>query len=105
MIGKLLLSAKFPDRPTVPAIVVKGRDAWALRALVRAGKKGCTPIDTPGPRWSAYVLKLRKAGFHILTVHERHQGPFPGRHARYVLMDRVELAEDNPAHAHTNVAR
>ena len=32
--------------------LVKGRDAWALKELVMAGDKGCTPLDTPGPRWS-----------------------------------------------------
>jgi hypothetical protein len=64
----------------------KGRDAWALLELEReAGKRGCTPITTPGPRWSAYVFNLRGMGLIIETIHESHDGPFPGTHARYVL--------------------
>ena len=73
----------------------KGRDAWALSELIRAGKKGCTPIDTPGPRWSAYVHKLRhEYGLKIDTVHENHGGAFPGCHARYVLRTQVRIIED-----------
>jgi hypothetical protein len=70
-------------------IVVGGRDRWALEALIAAGRKGCTPIDTPGPRWSAYVFNLRQMGIPIETVTEAHGGPFAGSHARYVLRARV----------------
>ncbi|RDW12092.1 hypothetical protein DIE28_15580 [Paracoccus thiocyanatus] len=70
-------------------IVVKGRDRWALENLMQAGPRGCTPIDHPGPRWSAYVFKLKKAGICIETIHESHEGPFPGHHARYVLRSSV----------------
>ena len=45
-----------PDGET---FTVKGRDAWALLELLKAGPRGCTPIDNPGPRWSHYVFKLR----------------------------------------------
>ncbi len=76
-----------PGAPSV--VIVKGRDRWALEALMRAGAKGCTPIDHPGPRWSAYVFKLRKQGVCIETIHERHEGPFPGFHAKYVLRSSV----------------
>lgn len=72
---------------------VRGRDAWALLQLMTAGSKGCTPIDNPAPRWSSYVFNLRQMGLDIETVHERHGGAFAGRHARYVLQSRVELAE------------
>ena len=72
---------------------VKGRDEWALNQLRRAGRAGCTPIDHPAPRWSAYVHKLRRMGLNIETVNERHGGRFPGRHARYVLHGRVEPLE------------
>ena len=68
-----------------------GRAAWALAALIAAGEKSCTPIDHPGPRWSAYVHKLRRAGLSIETLEERHAGPYAGRHARYVLQSRVEV--------------
>ena len=71
-----------------------GREAWAMRNLVTAGEKGCTPIDNPGPRWSGYVYSLRGYGFVIETIHERHAGPFPGSHARYVLRTGVTILED-----------
>lgn len=70
-----------------------GRDAWALGCLVSAGDAGCTPIDHPGPRWSAYVHKLRRAGLDIQTIDERHGGPFAGHHARYVLRTGVRVLE------------
>lgn len=71
---------------------VSGRNAWALLELVKAGPKGCTPIDNPGPRWSAYVFDLRtEHGLAIETVHESHYGPFPGNHARYVLRSSLEI--------------
>ena len=71
-------------------VEVTGRDEWALKELVAEGVGGCTPIDNPAPRWSAYVHKLRRKGFDIETIHERHGGPFPGRHARYVLHSNVK---------------
>lgn len=74
-----------------------GRDAWALAALVAAGERGCTPIDHPGPRWSAYVHKLRRAGLDIETVHETHGGPYPGRHARYRLCGPLRIVESAAA--------
>lgn len=73
-------------------ILVKGRDLWALERLRRAGPKGCTPIDHPGPRWSAYVFNLREAGVEIEKVTELHSGDFPGHHARYVLRSTVTPA-------------
>lgn len=76
-----------PDGATIHLI---GREAWALDQLIRAGKRGCTALQNPGPRWSAYILKLRQAGLTIETIHERHAGPYAGNHARYVL--RNELA-------------
>ena len=78
-------------------IAVKGRIRWALVALIAAGEKGCTPIDTPGPRWSDYVFKLRGEGVEIETVHEAHGGPFSGRHARYVLRSRVSQSQRRAA--------
>lgn len=72
---------------------VVGRDAWALLNLMRVGESGCTPIDTPGPRWSHYVYKLRRMGFVIETIDESHGGPFAGCHARYVLRSRVTILQ------------
>jgi hypothetical protein len=92
MSDKLRLIAKIePDGGTHEVI---GRDAWALQNLLRAGERGCTPIDTPGPRWSHYVFKLRRAGFIIETVDENHGGPFAGTHARYVLRSRVTILRE-----------
>jgi hypothetical protein len=77
-----------------PVVTIRGREAWALLALMAAGERGCTPIDHPGSRWSGYVHDLRKLGFDIETVHEPHQGAFSGSHARYVLRSRVTRLED-----------
>ncbi|MDG4717796.1 MULTISPECIES: winged helix domain-containing protein [Thalassospira] len=76
------------------ARVANGRVAWALAELLRAGKRGVTPIDNPGPRWSAYIFTLRtEYGLDIETVNEPHGGPYPGTHARYVLKSRIEVVE------------
>ena len=73
--------------------VVRGRCARALAELVKPGPAGCTPITHPGPRWSGYVLKLRKAGVEIETIHEMHGGAYAGHHARYVLRSPIEVVE------------
>lgn len=76
-------------------LILDGRKAWALAELISAGPAGCTPIDNPAPRWSAYVHKLRhEYGLTIDTVHEPHGGDFPGTHARYVLRTPVRLASE-----------
>jgi len=66
-------------------IAVSGRTRWALDRLRAAGKRGCTPITAPAPRWAAYVHNLRSVGVAIETIHEKHGGEFAGTHARYVL--------------------
>jgi len=76
-----------------PIVRVRGREAWALLALMKSGEHGCTPIDHPGPRWSGYIHDLRKLGFTIETIREAHGGPFPGGHARYVLRSRVTILD------------
>ena len=83
-----------PNENCQDTIVVSGRDRWALECLVNAADKGCTPIDTPGPRWSAYVYNLRKMGVCIETLNEPHKGPFAGTHARYVLRSTVTHVVD-----------
>jgi Winged helix domain len=70
-------------------LFLKGRNAWAMRQLKRAGPDGCTPICNPAPRWAAYVHNLRCLGVLIETVMEMHGKPYPGHHARYVLQSRV----------------
>lgn len=74
-------------------LTAKGRDAWALSELVKAGIEGCTPITHPGPRWSHYTWKLRKQWVAIETITEAHGGPWAGHHARYVLRSAVEIIE------------
>lgn len=83
--------ASFPLEPKRLGFLLTGRDAWALVQLARAGHVGVTPIDTPGPRWSAYVFNLRSLGFNIETRNERHGPPFAGTHARYVLHEIVSI--------------
>ena len=92
MSNKLRIIAKIEPDGGVQEVV--GRDAWALLNLIEAGKRGCTPITTPGPRWSHYVWKLRGMGFIIETVHEDHGGPFAGTHARYVLHSQVTILRE-----------
>lgn len=92
MSNKLRLITKIEPDGAVQEVI--GRDAWALKNLIAAGKRGCTPIDHPGPRWSHYVYKLRGMGFIIETVHEEHGGPFAGTHARYVLHSVVTIRQE-----------
>lgn len=77
------------------AFTLAGRDAWALSRLIIAKNGGVTPLCEPtGPRWSAYIHKLRRMGLDIETVTEPHGGAFPGTHARYVLHSDVQLQKD-----------
>jgi hypothetical protein len=81
-------------------VTVRGGDAWALLELKAANDNGCTPLDHPGPRWSGYVHKLRKAGIIIETVCEKHGGPFAGQYARYVLRSLIIILEKNDTGMH-----
>lgn len=75
-----------------------GRYAWAMNQLINAGSKGCTPIDNPAPRWSAYIHLLRKDYLiDIETIDEAHGGLFAGTHARYVLRSVVQEASESEA--------
>lgn len=75
-----------------------GRDAWTLAQLVAAGPRGVTPIDYPAPRWSHYVLRLRKSGLEIETIRMPNTGAFRGTHGRYLLRSNVRvLAPDEAA--------
>jgi len=71
-----------------------GREERALSHLISAGDHGCTPITTPGPRWSDYVFKLRRRGIDVETITEPHSGPYAGHHARYVLRASVGRLSD-----------
>ena len=86
------LKIQILDCPEAPQVACfKGRDAWCLRELLDAGPSGCTPIERVGPRWSAYVFNLRKAGLSVVTQYEGHGGDYPGRHARYILRSQVRV--------------
>ena len=98
MPGKLHFTAIIHDRADgLVKVPVLGREAWALLELIEAGRRGCTPIDNPAPRWSHYIWCLRGHGFNVETVDESHSGPFAGSHARYVLHDRVSAEGGNLA--------
>lgn len=85
-----------PDPGSTPfTVTITGRTAWALLSLMRAGTKGCTPIDRPAPRWSDYVFRLRNVGVDVETINENHGGPYSGQHARYVLRDMVTVGGGN----------
>lgn len=73
---------------------LKGRQAWTLAQLHKAGPRGCATIDRPAPRWSQYVMDLRRRGLAIETVREDHGGTFPGQHGRYVLHTEIDLRDD-----------
>jgi hypothetical protein len=75
---------------SIQLLKLAGREEWALSHLLGAGDRGCTPIDTPGPRWSDYVFKLRRRGIDIATITEMHGEPYAGHHARYILRSKVE---------------
>lgn len=81
---------RFRSGGRVRRVFVGGRDEWALRQLMKAGTRGCTPLKSPALRWAAYVHNLRNKGIPIETLPERHDGPFPGHHARYVLRADVQ---------------
>ena len=87
----------------VQILELKGREEWALSNLLAAGNRGCTPIDTPGPRWSDYIFKLKKRGIVIETVTEAHGGPYRGTHARYVLRSRIERLSVDSLHVAASV--
>lgn len=67
-----------------------GRERDALDALIRGGATGCTFYDDPAPRWASNIFKLRCRGLIIKTEREKHGGAYPGTHARYVLLSKVE---------------
>lgn len=76
---------------------LSGRNCWAMEQLVSAGGEGCTPVDNPAPRWSAYIYNLRQVGVSVKTITERHGGGFPGKHGRYVLRARVTPHQEGGA--------
>lgn len=77
---------------------VIGRDAWALLELCRCGLRGCTPIDNPGAKWSAYVHKPRtRYRLSIENLYENHSWQYAGTQAHYVLLPILEILDDETA--------
>jgi len=74
-------------------LALSGREAWALAELIDGGMIGVTPLDNPAPRWSQYIMLLRRHGVVIETINEPHKGPFAGHHGRYVLRTPLEVIE------------
>jgi hypothetical protein len=80
-----------------PSITFRGRCAWALNELILAGEIGCTPIQRPAPRWSQYIMMLRRAGVAIETLHKAHSGSYAGTHGVYLLRTKLRVIADKNA--------
>ncbi|MAZ02510.1 MAG: hypothetical protein CMN56_05170 [Sneathiella sp.] len=79
------------DAPT--PFTVRGQTAKCLLALVEAGEKGTTALETSSwaLRFSAYCFDLRhNHGLSIRTDREPHDA---GWHGRHVLETPVEIIE------------
>lgn len=72
---------------------LRGRLAWTLCELHRAGERGITSLHNPAPRLSHYIMTLRRKGFVIDTIRAEHGGPFPGHHGIYRLLTRVTVEQ------------
>ncbi|SDG18787.1 winged helix domain-containing protein [Pelagibacterium luteolum] len=94
--SKLTLTVTIHHEGQPPAsFTAVGRVAWALLHLLNAGPKGITVIERPAPRWSQYIMLLRRSGVAIETRDEPHEGDFAGHHGRYILHSRVTVAGGN----------
>jgi Helix-turn-helix domain len=75
-----------------PAIKLTGREAQTIVALVEAGPKGITSLETFLAGWAvrlgAYIFDLKAMGVPIRATREPHDG---GNHARYYLAGPVEI--------------
>ena len=78
-------------------ITARGRVAWLLAELVKAGSEGITTLQNPAPRVSDYIFKARKLGVSIETLHEGHGGAYSGHHGRYRLLCAIEIIETKTA--------
>ena len=69
-----------------------GKEALTMLALVAAGPRGITSLETFKAGWAvrlaAYVGDLRKMSVVISTTREAHDG---GSHGRYILQSPVEI--------------
>jgi hypothetical protein len=78
---------------------VEGQEARTLTALHDAGAAGITALEvsTWALRLAHYVMKLKKLGLSIDMVREKHAGPVPGWHGRYVLRSPIEVLSTGEA--------
>lgn len=72
---------------------LRGRLAWTMLELVKAGDSGITPLHNPAPRVSHYVMCLRRKGVVIDTDMQPHGGTFPGEHGVYRLKSAVTIEQ------------
>ena len=98
-----------PDAPLLPPVPIATtkRGNFLLAELYQAGSEGLTKISFPGVNVGDAVLKLRRAGVDIETVHEQHGGEFAGHHGRYVLRSKVvrlSVLDHNAAHRYQPAA-
>jgi hypothetical protein len=87
------ITAKIETGDTSITLHLKGRLAWMMLELVKAGDKGITPLHNPAPRVSHYVMTLRRKGVAIDTQMQAHGGAFPGEHGVYRLKSAVTIEQ------------
>lgn len=89
-----------PD-PSLPLLGIRPlhltKRATMFLEEMMAKPEGITSIDYPGVRVADAILKLRKAGVVVTTIHEPHGGEFAGRHARYILRSSVQRLHQGAA--------
>ncbi|SEN57591.1 hypothetical protein SAMN05216227_101775 [Pseudorhodobacter antarcticus] len=87
------IKTKIEAGDTPITLQLKGRLAWTLCELVKAGEAGITPQHNPAPRVSHYVMTLRRKGIAIDTDMQLHGGAFPGEHGVYGLKGAVTIEQ------------
>ncbi len=87
------IKAKIETGETPITLNLKGRLAWTMLELVKAGEKGITPLHNPAPRVSHYVMTLRRKGVDIDTDMQPHGGALTGEHGVYRLKSAVTIEQ------------
>ena len=85
------IQAKIETGDAPLTLNLRGRLAWTMLELVKAGDSGITPLHNPAPRVSHYVMCLRRKGVAIDTEMQPHGGAFPGEHGVYRLKCAVTI--------------
>lgn len=95
---KLNLTFQISNLQGLKTIVLSGKVARTLRALIVSGKKGITAKDCLcfTMRLSEYIRSLRHDYYlNIETINEKHKGlDGSGTHGRYILHSDVSLLSD-----------